>query len=121
MTATSPHGLALAKARAKYNSLASAWVNHLHRKAAGWVQQTDCDGDCVKTGHMVISGRDQTFDWESANRKRATVWGSVSATGIIYCEEPKVAKMLEDGDIDVEIGEVKYGKYEKPSGVPEED
>lgn len=101
--ATSPHGLALAKARAIYHRYADRRTLEEHEIARDWARDTDCDGDCVKGGTSVISSHRIYREWESPSGKRAVVRGVMEIRATVDCHDPEHAALLKDGTEEIEV------------------
>lgn len=100
---TSPHRLALAKARARYNLYADRRTRELHDEVRQWTRDFECPGNCVKGGTMVISSHRIYREWESPDEKRAIVRGVMEIKGIVKCHEPAYASLLEEGTDDLMV------------------
>lgn len=99
--ATSPHGLACAKARIEWTNRAARTLRRLEREAETWRDETQCPNGCVKTGsgQIAVSNRRPRAIPKDGGNSCVCV-GSVSVEAWIDCEEPKTAALLEEGEVE---------------------
>jgi len=104
--ASSPHGLACAKARARWHALAAVAHQKLWDEAMQWRQDfDDCSPNHIKDGNGQISDADPDPRCYPTNLgKRCTCVGYVSVRAWVTCADEEYAEMLGEGDVEEEVG-----------------
>lgn len=101
--ASNPHGLACAKARARWDERAARVHARLWDEAMQWRADTDCGPDCARKGSGQISDADpRPRCYPSANEKRCVCIGYVSVRAWVNCTDAEEGAQLEEGDVEDE-------------------